>query len=467
VPGRLGHGGSGTTTLRRHRRSDANRFTADDLVAVTFLSVDIPRIRRRELLRDRTDEFTRLLVALGPDRDLVDERDPLHDSWPGWDLMHALRGLPGVRTTIASKLQARKCPQLRPIWDLVVAAVTGKAQWEPRRAALCADGAVGAYVCRSGCPRRFGRGVHDRRCGRGDPHAAVVPEDAARRGLDRWVARAGRGHLRGGSDRVRVGQSTRRGRDQVCGRGAVEARAPARGQGQDRPRRDAERPAGLLRIGELPGVRVPTETEEAARDLVRAREDTRGDSMRARHRLSTLLLRHGLAWDQSAWTGAHDAWLRSLRFDRTGVRLAFDEAYETVLVTHARPDRLGRAIETMAAEPISAPTVGRLCCLRGVATLTAFGLTVEIGDWRRFTGSTIGSYLGLVYISLTARRPRHASSTGPHRPKPGSDQSRCPHITTTYPCPLDRSDPHISCAGHARAAPGQAELCSGMRLASH
>lgn len=27
--------------------------------------------------------------------------------------------------------------------------------------------------------------------------------------------------------------------------------------------------------------------------------------------------------------------------------------------------------------------------------LTGFGLAVEIGDWNRFTGSTIGSYLGL------------------------------------------------------------------------
>ena len=40
--------------------------------------------------------------------------------------------------------------------------------------------------------------------------------------------------------------------------------------------------------------------------------------------------------------------------------------------------------------------MGRLRCLRGVATLTGFGLAVEIGDWHRFTGSTIGSYLGLV-----------------------------------------------------------------------
>jgi transposase len=118
--------------------------------------------------------------------------------------------------------------------------------------------------------------------------------------------------------------------------------------------------------------------------------------MRARHRLSKLLLRHGLIWDNSAWTGAHDAWLRSLRFDRSGVQLAFDEAYDAVLSTHARRDRLDRAIEVMAAEPAFAPIVGRLCCLRGVATLTGFGLAVEIGDWGRFTGSTIGSYLGLV-----------------------------------------------------------------------
>jgi len=31
-----------------------------------------------------------------------------------------------------------------------------------------------------------------------------------------------------------------------------------------------------------------------------------------------------------------------------------------------------------------------------VSTLTAFGLAVEIGDWHRFDGRTIGAYLGLV-----------------------------------------------------------------------
>ena len=71
-------------------------------------------------------------------------------------------------------------------------------------------------------------------------------------------------------------------------------------------RRDAERLARLLRLGEITPVRVPAPEEEAARDLVRAREDARSDLMRARHRLSKLLLRHGAVYDATAWTRAHD-----------------------------------------------------------------------------------------------------------------------------------------------------------------
>ena len=161
-------------------------------------------------------------------------------------------------------------------------------------------------------------------------------------------------------------------------------------------RRDAIRLARLLRLGELVAVRVPTEEEESARDLVRARDDARGDLMRARHRLSKLLLRRGLVYDGNAWTQAHDVWLRSVSFPQRGLAVAFDEAYAAVLGVGARRDRLDGAITELAADPEWAPVVGRLACLRGVGTLTAFGLAVEIGDWHRFTGNTIGSYLGMV-----------------------------------------------------------------------
>jgi len=67
-----------------------------------------------------------------------------------------------------------------------------------------------------------------------------------------------------------------------------------------------------------------------------------------------------------------------------------------VLFTAARRDRLDTQIETMAADSEFTPMVRRLGCLRGVATLTGFALAVEIGDWHRFTGNSIGSFVGLV-----------------------------------------------------------------------
>ena len=49
--------------------------------------------------------------------------------------------------------------------------------------------------------------------------------------------------------------------------------------------RDAERLVRLLVAGELAAVAVPSIEAEALRDLVRAREDLRGDLMSARHRV--------------------------------------------------------------------------------------------------------------------------------------------------------------------------------------
>ena len=91
--------------------------------------------------------------------------------------------------------------------------------------------------------------------------------------------------------------------------------------------RDAVHLARLLRMDQIVAVRVPGAEQEAARDLVRAREDVRGDLMRRRHRLSKLLLRQGIVWSGGqAWTGAHERWLRGQRFDRAGVQLAFESS---------------------------------------------------------------------------------------------------------------------------------------------
>jgi len=148
--------------------------------------------------------------------------------------------------------------------------------------------------------------------------------------------------------------------------------------------RDALLLARLLRLGEITAVTVPSLAQEAARDLVRVREDVRADLMRARHRTSKLLLRQGILWSGgTAWTGAHEQWLAQQRFELPGLQAAYDTTLETVLLATSRRARLDKAIIEMAHEPQWWPTVSRLKCLRGVSTLTAFGLRRPHGRGRR------------------------------------------------------------------------------------
>ena len=202
--------------------------------------------------------------------------------------------------------------------------------------------------------------------------------------------------------------------------------------------------ARLLRLDEVTSVTVPSIDREAARDLVRAREDCRGDLMRARHRVSKLLLRHGIVYfGGQAWTGRHDAWLRAQHLPTLATRLAFDEGLDAVLTVAPRRDRLDAAITAMAAESKFTEVARRLGCLRGVSTLTGFALAVEIGDWHRFTGTTIGSYLGLVsseYSSGACRVQGGITKTGngharrlPGTTRPGTPSARRCATGGTWP----------------------------------
>ena len=176
--------------------------------------------------------------------------------------------------------------------------------------------------------------------------------------------------------------------------------------------RDAELLARLLKLDEIVAVTVPSVAQEAARDLVRAREDVRGDLMRARHRLSKMLLRHGIVYagGKAAWTGAHTQWMNTHTFASPSQQLAFDSAWETVKLTTDRRDRLDRAIVEMAADSEYTAITRRLCCLRGISTLTGFGLAVEIGDWSRFDGNSIGAFVGLVPSENSSGQSRHQGS---------------------------------------------------------
>jgi transposase len=73
-------------------------------------------------------------------------------------------------------------------------------------------------------------------------------------------------------------------------------------------RRDSAKLAGLARAGELTPIYVPDVSDEAMRDLVRAREDAVVMQRQARQRLAALLLRNDVRYGgKTAWTAAHRA----------------------------------------------------------------------------------------------------------------------------------------------------------------
>ena len=182
-------------------------------------------------------------------------------------------------------------------------------------------------------------------------------------------------------------------------------------------RRDAERLVRLLMVDGLHPVRVPGVEEEALRDLVRAREDVRGDLMRARHRLSKLLLRHDVRFDGTAraWTVAHREWLG--RVDLAGpaqlTMLDYLGAIDALIV---RRDTLEGHIERLIPDSPWAQTVARLRCLRGIDTLSAVGLCAEVGDFARFEqAGRLMSFLGLVpseHSTGQQRRQGQLTKTG-------------------------------------------------------
>jgi transposase len=177
-------------------------------------------------------------------------------------------------------------------------------------------------------------------------------------------------------------------------------------------RRDAEHLVRLLLAGKLHAVRVPGPEEEALRDLVRARESVRMDLMRARHRVSKLLLRHGIRFDDgSAWTDRHRQWLATVDLGWPAAQTTLLDARGAIDALAIRRDQLEREIIGLLPSSPWTVQVGRLRCLRGVDTLTAAGLCAEIGDFERFArAEQLMSYIGVVPSEATTGQQRRLGS---------------------------------------------------------
>jgi transposase len=149
-------------------------------------------------------------------------------------------------------------------------------------------------------------------------------------------------------------------------------------------RRDALKLARCHRNGDLTAVWVPDEASEALRDLVRQREAAKQDQLRARNRLTKLLLRTGQRppLGLKAWTERYWRWLAQVHYRQPAQEVTLRDCLNEVEHMSARVKRLEEAIlevVKLAPQPMQ-EVIRSLQALRGVAHISAVTIAAELGN---------------------------------------------------------------------------------------
>lgn len=162
-------------------------------------------------------------------------------------------------------------------------------------------------------------------------------------------------------------------------------------------RKDAALLARLLRQGELVAVRVPDETDEAIRDLCRARVDAVDDLRRTKTRLLGMLRRLGHHYSgRTHWTQAHRHYLRELSLPLPAHRVILEEQIVQIAQHEERIDRIEHHMSHLLESWRHQPLVAALMGFKGFQTIAAMLIVSEIGDFTRFDHPRrLVSYLGL------------------------------------------------------------------------
>src|SRR3974390_2459876 len=171
--------------------------------------------------------------------------------------------------------------------------------------------------------------------------------------------------------------------------------------------RDARTIARLLRAGELTGVYVPEPTDEAIRDLCRARTDAVDDLRRCRHRLKGFLLRHGYRYYGKAnWSQPHMRYLRELVLPHPAMKTILEEYLQGIDAAYNRVKRIEFSMLVLLEDWRLKPAVQALMAFRGFQLVASMITVSELGDIHRFAHPRqLMTCLGLVPTE---------SSSGPH-----------------------------------------------------
>jgi transposase len=153
-------------------------------------------------------------------------------------------------------------------------------------------------------------------------------------------------------------------------------------------RRDARNLGRLYRAGELTVIEVPNETQEAVRDLTRAREDVGEDLTRRQHRLSRFLLRHGYIYqDGDKWTLKHWGWIGKIQLEDPNLKTVLQESIRAVEQSQEQLKTYDARIGEVAEQAAYKQKVERFKTLRGIQTITAMTIVAEGADLRRYSSA--------------------------------------------------------------------------------
>src|SRR5437667_7419974 len=131
-------------------------------------------------------------------------------------------------------------------------------------------------------------------------------------------------------------------------------------------RRDSQMLARLHRAGELRAIYVPDDTDEAMRDLVRAREDAVVVGTQAKCRLKAFLLRQGRRYPgREGWTLPYRRWLTDLSFPTAAQHITLQEYRDTIEHTERRIKRVTEELRQPAPPWPCAAAVAGLPAFRG------------------------------------------------------------------------------------------------------
>jgi len=174
-------------------------------------------------------------------------------------------------------------------------------------------------------------------------------------------------------------------------------------------KRDARKLARLLRAGELTAVYIPEATDEAIRDLCRARTDAVDDRRRSRHRLKGFLLRHGYHYQgKTSWSPeSFRGYLRELVLPHPAMKVILEEYLISIHAATERIERCEAAMRALLDKWRLRPAVQALMAFKGFQTVAAMILVSELGEVHRFAHPRqVMAYLGLVPTENTSSDKR-------------------------------------------------------------